>query len=183
MASVHEAHADVEDHRILKLLGPADYVTLTGALFGLGSIFASLSHYLEVAAALILLGVLCDFLDGRVARMTGRPGPLGAALDNLADVVIHLVAVVLFAYAAGLTGPWALAAYGLFLVAGVLRLARYELVGTIDGYYEGVPTPASCVIPLIYLACGYAGWQTGWIPVLYLALAVLMVSTLRIKKW
>ena len=183
MATVREAPAPHEDHRILKLLGPADYVTLTGALSGLGSIFASLAGYLEVGAALILLGVLCDFLDGRVARMTGRGGPLGAALDSLADVVIHLVAVVVFAYAAGLSHPWALAVYGLFLVAGVLRLARFELVGTIDGYYEGVPTPASCVIPLVYLVCVYAGWHTGWIPLIYLALAVLMVSTLRIKKW
>jgi len=183
MAIWRQASESAEDHRILKLLGPADYVTLTGALSGLGSVFASLAGHLELAAALILVGVLCDFMDGRVARMTGRAGPLGAALDNLADVVIHLVAVVVFAYAAGLNGPWALAVYGVFLVAGVLRLARYELVGTVEGYYEGVPTPVSCAIPLVFLLCQHAGWPTAWIPLLYLALAVLMVSTLRVRKW
>ena len=52
-----------------------------------GSSFADVLPYFEVAAVLVFVAMVCDALDGRVARMTGQTSSFGAQLDSLADMV------------------------------------------------------------------------------------------------
>ncbi len=44
-------------------------------------------HAFQVAALLIMLAMVFDALDGRVARMTGQTSAFGAQLDSLADMI------------------------------------------------------------------------------------------------
>jgi len=51
--------------------------------------------YLSVAAYLIMLAMLFDWLDGRLARITRRTSEFGAQLDSIADIVSFGAAPVL----------------------------------------------------------------------------------------
>jgi phosphatidylserine synthase len=70
----------------------------------------------------------------------------------------------------------------LYGVAGALRLSRYAVTGTVNGYYEGVPVTFGLTIPVAFWVCQFLDLPTGWLPLLYAAGAFLMVSTIRVKK-
>jgi len=118
-----------------------------------GTIDASLAG-LEKAAWFILLGMLFDVFDGRVARMTGSTSNLGAQLDSLADLVTFGVApaglmIAMHRSIVG-SGPWdkVVWAFGLaFFLGATLRLARFNVEhdDSEEAHvcFKGMPTPAA----------------------------------------
>ncbi|MBU4340312.1 MAG: CDP-alcohol phosphatidyltransferase family protein, partial [Euryarchaeota archaeon] len=76
---------------IIKLIKPADIITLFCALLGFGSIIMTFSGQPDAALVLILAAVIADAADGAVARWSGC-GVLGANLDSLADIISFGVA-------------------------------------------------------------------------------------------
>ena len=105
----------------------------TGNLFlGFWSIVKTIDGRFAEAALLIGGAAILDMLDGRIARLTGTQSEFGAQLDSLADAVSFGVAPALLAYV------WALSlvpragwpAAFLFLVCGVMRLARFNVQRT-----------------------------------------------------
>lgn len=161
----------------------------TGNLFlGFWAVVLSFHGRHAEAAPLIGWAILLDTLDGRIARLTGTTSEFGAELDSLVDSISFGVAPALLVYTWGLSGVpragW-LAAF-LFLVCGVLRLARFNVQKSIvDGrYFVGLPIPAAAgqLAALVYCAPEsidggpvYAFLLMG----LLISLAFLMVSTFR----
>jgi CDP-diacylglycerol--serine O-phosphatidyltransferase len=123
----------------------------TGSLFsGFYAIVASMDGRFYPAAWAILIAMILDGLDGRVARMTKTTSGFGVQYDSLADLVAFGVAPGIMVYL------WALkdfkqfgwAAAFLFVVCGALRLARFNVQqGTFDPrYFNGLPIPAAAVM-------------------------------------
>jgi CDP-diacylglycerol--serine O-phosphatidyltransferase len=80
------------------------------------------------AFALLPVALLCDALDGYVARLSRqRQSPLGADLDSLADVISFGVAPAALGYTLGLRGGWDVLVLTYFVVCGVSRLARFNV--------------------------------------------------------
>lgn len=100
----------------------------------------------DPAPAFALCGfcILCDVLDGMLARHLGLASSFGAQLDSLADALAFCVLPALLGHALGLAGAWTVLPIW-FLLGGVWRLAHFEETGTaeIDGRlcFRGVPTP------------------------------------------
>jgi len=72
----------------------ADFFTLANGSCGTAAIFFAMAHMREAApekvyaaGALIVLALVFDVVDGRVARWRHRASPLGRELDSLADVI------------------------------------------------------------------------------------------------
>lgn len=170
------------NHRITDFLEVPDYVTLAGMFAGLTSIFASLEGHLAAASVLIVFSIACDFFDGRIARKMGREGEFGTQLDCFNDLLTSVVSVSVFGYCAGLESPLAIGCMVLFCTAGALRLSRYAITGTVDGYYEGVPVTFGLSVPIGYWASTALGLPIGWLAALYAVGSFLMISTIRIKK-
>ena len=82
---------------IIKIIKPADIITLLNALLGFASIIMTLQGQLESALILILIAVIADGADGAVARYSGF-GVLGANLDSLSDVISFGVAPAVAAF-------------------------------------------------------------------------------------
>lgn len=83
-------------------LGPADLVTLTRAALacGVAGLVAETPAGAEVGATLVVLTVVAlslDFVDGRVARLTGTTSAYGGRIDGEADAFLILVLSVLVA--------------------------------------------------------------------------------------
>jgi CDP-diacylglycerol--serine O-phosphatidyltransferase len=134
---------------------------------------------LILACALIIAGAALDSVDGIVARWRGG-SPLGEHLEVMSDVVTFGVApAVLFSVDASAYGaPWsglALIAGGAYLVAALMRLARYIVLSNAAESHKltGFPTPPAAmatiaivvlhVPPLLALVAvaGIAALMTG----------------------
>ena len=87
----------------------ADVFTLLNGTSGTAAIFLAMAHMREpgrarlyAAGGLVLLALVFDVLDGRVARWRHTASPLGRELDSLADVISFGVAPACLAYAVGM---------------------------------------------------------------------------------
>ncbi|MBW2988728.1 CDP-diacylglycerol--serine O-phosphatidyltransferase [Candidatus Woesearchaeota archaeon] len=168
---------ELEEIRFRKLLRLPDLFTMMNILMGLGAILLSLNREYMLASLAFIFAVVFDYIDGKVARMIEREGDFGKQLDSLADTISFGVAPAIFGFSLIQT-KMALAVFTLFLLAGVLRLARYNIM-EFTGDFAGMPiTVNGVVIPLAYvLGVPFAAY-----PYIYLFLAILMVSPLKIKK-
>ena len=140
----------------------ADFFTIGNAACGTIAIFLCLEYlaadarrYLWIAFFLLPLALVCDVIDGYVARADKkRQSVLGADLDSLADVISFGVAPAVLGYTLGLRGGWDMLLLTYFVVCGVSRLARFNvtastLADSATGkvkYFEGTPIPTSILI-------------------------------------
>lgn len=167
---------------ILKLIKPADLITILNAILGLASILMVMNGQIDSALMLIILAVVADGADGAVARLTGG-GVLGANLDSLSDAISFgaAPAVVSFYFLKG-TGYLAWFAACLFLACGILRLARFNVSGKKEGF-EGIPiTSGGLIVALFLLMRDYVPSLTIYLAVLLVILSFLMVSTISYPK-
>ncbi|MGE0447783.1 MAG: phosphatidylcholine/phosphatidylserine synthase, partial [Vicinamibacterales bacterium] len=131
----------------------ADAFTIGNAACGTIAIFLCLNYlatgerrFLWTAFVLLPAALVCDMLDGYVARLERtRQSHLGADLDSLADVISFGVAPAVLGFTLGLRGGWDMLLLTYFIVCGVSRLARFNvtaaaLADTATGkvkYFEG----------------------------------------------
>ncbi|MBN1544574.1 CDP-diacylglycerol--serine O-phosphatidyltransferase [Candidatus Woesearchaeota archaeon] len=156
-------------------------LTLMNILCGMISVLFAISGELKLAAVFMLAAVFFDFIDGRIARYMDKVTVIGKELDSLCDIVSFGVAPVVFAFQTtkDIGEGWIFAAiiYMVFLAAGALRLARFNVKEL--HYFEGMPiTLNGVVVPLFY----FFG-LTSWYPFIFLVAAILMISAFRIKKF
>jgi CDP-diacylglycerol---serine O-phosphatidyltransferase len=190
----------------------ADFITLGNAASGMGAILACLAYaeqrepsFLWTALALFPVALVCDVLDGSVARWRRKQSPIGADLDSLADVVSFGVAPAVLGYTLGLRGGWDAVVLIYFVGCGISRLARFNVTAealTTDAgkvsHFEGTPIPTSLLVVLVFAVAFFQGavhdglwggvWQLGpWglhpMVLLYLLSGSAMVSAnLKIPK-
>lgn len=189
----------------------ADLITLGNAFCGTGAVLASMSYVatrdrasIWAAFVLLPLALVCDALDGAVARWRRKSSPLGADLDSLADIVSFGVAPAALGFALGLRGGWDGIALCFFVACGISRLARYNVTAAALSdesgkvkYYEGTPIPTSLALVLVLGIAfgqgrvGEAIWFGGStlgpfafhpLSLMYVVSGALMVSTFRIPK-
>jgi CDP-diacylglycerol---serine O-phosphatidyltransferase len=179
--------------------------TLSSVFCGFISVSLSASGQggadLYQAALAICFGFFFDTADGRVARLTKTQTDLGRDLDSLADVVTFGVAPGLLVYKWGLTsfGRWGMFVAGLYVCAGTMRLARFnvlarreELAGGIHkapGKYTlglTIPAAASVLVLMVIVAhnVGVYEWVSGgFVAALVLVLSYLMVSRVHFRSF
>jgi CDP-diacylglycerol--serine O-phosphatidyltransferase len=151
----------------------ADLLTIANASCGTISIFLCLDYlatrrarFLWAAFILLPVALVCDVLDGYVARLDSkRQSLLGADLDSLADVISFGVAPAVLGFTLGMQSGWDIVILTYFVVCGVSRLARFnvtasaladESTGKVK-YFEGTPIPTSVVLVLILGVAQYFG--------------------------
>jgi len=171
-------------------------VYLLPSLFTIANIFCGFSALVDSsegrfkrAAMLILLAIIADMLDGRIARLTGTTSSFGEAYDSLADVVSFGAAPALLVYHWGLRlqADFGLFFSFLFLVAGSIRLARFNTRAHDSHSFLGLPIPAGAgAIAMLVLSSPTPVSHTAFIPVVMgfvLCLALLMVSNLPYRSF
>ncbi|NLE30392.1 MAG: hypothetical protein GX629_12060 [Phycisphaerae bacterium] len=133
------------------------------------------STNLMLACYLIFLAMICDALDGRLARFARTTSDFGAQLDSLADVVsfgaapafiamrliINIVSQAEVSPLAGTAfGRWCWIAAGAYLACAALRLARFNAENVPDESahmsFKGLPSPGAAGA-LISLVLFYQG--------------------------
>ncbi|MEH7544604.1 MULTISPECIES: CDP-diacylglycerol--serine O-phosphatidyltransferase [Bacillaceae] len=159
--------------------------TLANLFFGFLSVMNSAEGDYKNAAILILIGMMLDSMDGRIARMLRADSELGKELDSLADIVTFGVAPAMMAYYSYFSsfGILGMAVAGLFPLFGAYRLARFNInaVKSSLKHFTGVPiTAAGGLLTLLTL---FQLKMPGFIFVIaFFVLCILMVSTIKIPS-
>jgi CDP-diacylglycerol--serine O-phosphatidyltransferase len=106
-------------------------------------------QFFEVACLSLLIAAVFDTFDGLVARALSATSEFGKEYDSLADVVTFGCAPAVLVYAWGLhvLGNLGGGIAFVFLVAGSLRLARFNVMSakTDHRYFVGLPIPAGAL--------------------------------------
>ncbi len=159
----------------------ANGVTAANALFGGLSIMMSIDGNYNAAAVCILIAMVADALDGRVARALHTAGPLGVELDSLSDDISFGIAAgaLMYSYQLKELGAIGFIPCALLGCLCAFRLARFNVkVSDVHGYFEGLPCPTVGVLIASYVLSGLKIWN--WAAVAFvLLLAFLMVSEIH----
>lgn len=154
--------------------------TVGNLFLGIMAIILAVRDRWDYAAIMVIIGMLLDGLDGRVARMLKTESEFGKELDSLSDVVSFGVAPAIIVYVAAFEnmGPegWFLTA--IFPICGALRLARFNVVPSEPGYFTGLPITAAGGI-LATMALYNTKFDTYGLIFGTLFLSYLMISQIK----
>jgi CDP-diacylglycerol---serine O-phosphatidyltransferase len=191
---------------------PRRGIYILPTLFTIGTIFCgfyavinTMKGEFNLAAIALGFAVVCDGLDGRIARLTNSCSEFGVQMDSLADVITFGLAPAVLAYIWGARSilptvePYAkhvqqvgwIVSFA-FVICGAMRLARFNIQSgkpvassqpSTKKYFVGMPIPAGAA--LIAATVHFAPdpisyWQVAalW-NILVGFLAFLMISTIR----
>jgi len=156
-------------------------LTLGNLFLGVIAIILVFNEKPELAAMMVIIAMLLDGVDGRVARALNAQSEFGKELDSLSDVISFGVAPAFIMYVVAFQDvnpalAWIVTA--IFPICGALRLARFNVVASSPGYFIGLPIPAAGGV-LATLALFSADIQTYVLVLSTVFLAFLMVSTIK----
>jgi phosphatidylserine synthase len=153
---------------MIKELLLKDYVTLTGTMFGVTTIFFSIYGLLTLVewwiplAGLMWAGAMfCDLLDGMVARKLNQVNEIGRELDSLSDAISFTIAPGVLMLCASLDGefmvfllPEEAVIIGVFALVffGLTRLAWFNVANVGEGY-TGITTPMTAAFVVSFYLC------------------------------
>lgn len=154
---------------------------------GFCSLLVSASGRYELAVYMLVVAVVLDLLDGRVARLLGATSLFGQQLDSFSDALSFGAAPAFLAYHAMLSplGGWGVAVSLLYLLAGVARLTRFNL--TSDAHAKGrrtvgvpIPVAAGYVMAVVLMRDRLP--LAGAVAVI-VVMAALMVSRIALPEF
>ena len=134
------------------------YLGLASAAMGMILTFQGFAKY---ALFCLAFSGLCDMFDGKVARLkkdrTEDEKRFGIQIDSLCDVVCFGAFPMILCYSIGMRGPAGILILVFYLIAGVIRLAffnvmeekRQDETDEARKYYQGLPiTSIAIILPL-----------------------------------
>ena len=158
--------------------------TAANLFFGMCSILSTYEGNLIWGSVFILLALVADGLDGRVARALGVASEFGKEMDSLCDLGSFGIAPAFLAYVFCLHNFDNLgrAAAIIFALCGMWRLARFNVnTQTVHGFFMGLAIPAGgCIVAtttLLFSAQNIHPENFGMVyPITIIIVAYLMVS-------
>lgn len=155
--------------------------TIGNLFLGVIAIILTFDGDANSAALLVIIAMLLDGLDGRVARALNVQSEFGKELDSLSDVISFGVAPAFIMYQVAFTDinpamAWIVTA--IFPICGALRLARFNVIDGIPGYFIGLPIPAAGGV-LATLALFHHELHYSLLLISTFALSFLMISNMK----
>ncbi len=168
--------------RVRKLIiGLPSAVTLLNLSLGFLSLLATIRGHYSMACWLIILAAFIDGLDGVIARSTKSNSAFGTELDSLVDAVSFATStgLLLTLWGAEELGRGSAALGFIFLSAGVLRLARFNILQGKQkehASYLGLTVPSASVFIVSLILINFR-------PSLYLSHQVFFSSIIALVSF
>ncbi len=172
------------------------WLTFIGMLSSTVGIGFAVTGKITAAVICLMFSGFCDMFDGVVARTkkdrTDEEKRFGIQLDSLSDIVCFGVLPFTIGVSLGARTWWQIAIMALFSLAGLIRLAYFNVTEETRQQqtcekrknYLGVPiTSSALTVPLLYCFRGLIG---GAFPIAYTLLLLvngaLFVAPVQVKK-
>lgn len=146
-----------------------------------------------IACIAIVLGGMCDSIDGKLARKFGVQSEMGKQLDSFADLITFGIApivvyMVMHSNMHHITPLQTIIAV-FYVACAMYRLARYNVTEH-KGYFEGMPTTFAGALMSVYIFASNAHSEKLSRMLLndfssfaiVCTLGILMVSRIRVKR-
>jgi CDP-diacylglycerol---serine O-phosphatidyltransferase len=167
-------------------------ITLLALCSGVTAIRLAIEGRYELAVGAIIISIVLDAVDGRLARFLKGTSRFGAELDSLADFVNFGVAPASIIYLWSLndlkTKGWVIAL--VLAMCCALRLARFNVA--LDGvnkpawsgsFFSGAPAPAGAGLALAPMYLGFLGHVSDGHPYApFIAPYIVLVSILMVSR-
>ena len=170
---------------ILKMMKIADIASLLNAISGMLAVLAAYYHKPILTAALLILAVVFDAIDGPLARRypSDTDEIFGETMDSLADVISFGVApslIIMILY----NNMLMIIPTILLISCGILRLSRYNTIITYQTgptkTFIGVPIPVSSFMLSIILLSGI---NNSYIVLIIMTIiAISMITSFKYTK-
>ena len=168
-------------------------LTIGNMFFGFWSILSSVEGNYIWAAYFVMLGGVCDALDGKVARLVKSTSDFGVEFDSLADIITFGMAPSILMYSLyknvypGLSDLKHLIIFVSFLplMFTGIRLARFnsELVGHSKKFFSGLPSPAAAMTVISFVLFEFERYgelkHFKWLTATSIIVSYLMVSRIK----
>ena len=162
-------------------------------IFTAGSIFVGVISIMHAsygnfskAALFIILALIFDGLDGRVARLTKTTSKFGGEFDSLADIVSFGVApALLFYFAIGYDySRFGSLIAAMYVVFGAVRLARFNITSANiePSVFIGVPIPTAAMFLISWVLIALqlkSSFFNFFVLINAIFISFLMVSNIR----
>jgi CDP-diacylglycerol--serine O-phosphatidyltransferase len=174
----------------LRFLLP-NLITLLALCSGITAIRLGVEGRYELAVGAVIVAIVLDAVDGRLARFLKGTSRFGAELDSLADFVNFGVAPAMLIYMWSLNGLKTLGWVGAlcFAICCGLRLARFNVAlddpdrpAWTMNFFTGAPAPAGAGLAMAPMYLGFLdligdGHTVAWLVLPYIvATGLLMIS-------
>jgi CDP-diacylglycerol--serine O-phosphatidyltransferase len=167
--------------KIISLIGIPHLFTVANLCSGVLAIFCFTQDSFAKGASLLLVAVILDTLDGKVAELMRQKNAFSRQLDSLADLVSFGVAPVFMYYTLSFPNIFIITILLFFVACGMLRLARYNISEQRD--FEGIPITVNGVIfPLLYAISLIFPTSLSLWPLVFGIMGLLMISSIRVKR-
>lgn len=124
--------------------------TTATLFFGFYAMIKSTNDQFDHAAIAIIIAMIMDGLDGRIARLTNTQTDFGAEYDSMSDLIAFGMApaMVMYEFALNNLGKVGWFAAFVYTAGTALRLARFNTqVGIADKrFFQGLPSPSAAAI-------------------------------------
>lgn len=158
-------------------------INAAAGFMGIAEIFTSRDSYM--ISLWFGIALLCDVLDGALARLLKVSTPLGVQLDSLADVLSFglFPSAMLYMIFSADYPIFAPILSCICIMSCVLRLGRFNIKDDhVAGYFNGMPTPAFALLCyslhlIKILEVGDAGTAPWWLMIVVLYMAILLNSS------
>src|SRR3569623_1937050 len=167
--------------------------TTAGLFAGFYAIVAATNDRFEAAAVAIIVAMIMDSLDGRIARHTKTKSDFGKGYASLSDKIAFGLAPSLVMY------EWVLSGFGklgwlaafVYAAGAALRLARFNVQhGVVNKrYFQGLASPAAAAVlaSLVWVGNDFELRDSTTVAVtggiLTVIVALLMVSNGRYRSF
>lgn len=165
-----------------------DILTLGSLLLSSLGLLLALNGALTLAIVLMLLAMFVDMIDGLLARRMELESEFGRYLDSFCDAFAYLALPLFILYQFGMQDPLSMMALFAFLACGILRLARFNILSTVEEagvkYHLGLQVIWShLVVVLAFPAWHWLGENVRYpLAVLLLVMSFFMIRNLRFRK-
>ena len=165
-----------------------DVLTLGSLLLSsLGLLFA-FQEALTLAIGFMLLSMFVDMIDGLIARRMKLESEFGKYLDSFCDTFTYALLPLFILYQFGMQDVLSLSAFFAYLSCGLLRLSRFNIIGTIEdegvAYHVGLQVIWSHL--LVVLAFPTWRWLGEWarypLVIILFMMSIFMIRNLRFPK-
>lgn len=167
-------------------------VTLLALCAGLTAIRMAVEHRFDLAVAAIIVAIILDGVDGRLARYFRATSKFGEQLDSLADFVNFGVAPGIFIYVWRIDG---LSSFGwicalVFAICTGLRLARFNAALAAEepepdwarDFFVGAPAPAGAGLVFLPFFLERVGVIDIRLPAIVVAIYTILVALLMVSR-
>ena len=160
--------------------------TASSSFVGVISIVEASKENFVLSSWLILLALIFDGLDGRIARMTNTTSQFGVEFDSLADIISFGIApaMLLYFFIGNEFGRFGILVSALYVIFGAIRLARFNIstAKTDPNIFIGLPIPTAAIFVSMWILLFHKYTLEHYgilLLILTLGIAILMVSNFR----